>query len=167
VFDTTLKRADALYQCGGDVTDVTGSRKRLAKSIGVGVGSFVVFGVVTDLIPTPLYIRDVPRTELDYLFLGLTAAFLALYTFQRPAQGCDDDKSAAASTVVGFLAFGCPTCNAILLALFSNSALLTYFDPLRPLLGVVGVALFAGLLYVRSQRTCTDCVAAAETTSSD
>jgi len=142
------------------------ARKRLGTSVAVGLGSFVLFGAVTGLIQNPLYVRMVPRTELDYLFLALTAGFLGLYTFQRTPSGQDDDAAATASAVVGLLAFGCPICNAVLLALFSSSALMTYFDPLRPLLGVVSIALFAGLLYVRSQRTCETCVDV-ETTSAD
>jgi len=135
-----------------------GSRRRLAKAVGVSVGSVALFGVVTGLIPNPVYVRMVPRTGLDYLFLLLTGGFLGLYTFQRSSVGRHDDKTATASAVVGVLAFGCPVCNAVLLALFSSSALMTYFDPLRPLLGAVSVALFAGLLYSRSRRTCERCV---------
>jgi hypothetical protein len=134
------------------------SRTRIAKSAVVGAGSFVLFGVVTGLIPNPLYVRMVPRTPLDYLFLALTAGFLGLYTFQRTPASQREDGAATASAVLGFLAFGCPICNALLLALFSSSALMTYLDPLRPLLGVVSVAFFGGLLYVRSQRTCEVCV---------
>jgi uncharacterized membrane protein YgdD (TMEM256/DUF423 family) len=124
----------------------------------VGVGSFALFGLVTGLIPNPLYTRMVPRTGLDYLFLALTAGFLGAYAFQRTPGGRGDDTTATAGTVLGFLAFGCPVCNAFLLALFGSSALMTYFDPVRPLLGGVGVALFAGLLYARSRRTCETCV---------
>ncbi|SDF83222.1 hypothetical protein [Halorientalis regularis] len=130
-------------------------RTRVLKALAVGTGTFVLFGVVTGLIPNPLYVRMVPRTGLDYLFLTLTAGALALYTFQRTPDG--DDGAAAAGTALGFLAFGCPICNAILLALFSSSALMTYLDPLRPVLGVVSVVVFAGLLYVRSRRSCEDC----------
>jgi hypothetical protein len=137
---------------------VHSSRRHLATASLVGAGSFVLFGVVTGLIPNPLYVRQVPRTVPDYLFLVLTAGFLGLYTLQRPADGRTDDGAATASTVVGFLAFGCPICNAVLLALFSSSALLTYFDPLRPLLGTVSVALFGWLLYARSRRGCDSCV---------
>ena len=143
-----------------------GFRKRLAKSVTAAVGSFVLFGVVTDLIPTPLYIRQVPRTELDYLFLVLTAAFLGLYVFQRTPDRRSDDGTATTGAVVGFLAFGCPICNAFLLALFSSSALMTYLDPLRPVLGVLSVALFGGLLYSRSQRACDSCADAEPTGSS-
>lgn len=138
-------------------SDMIGSRTRLARAVGVSVGSLVLFGVVTGLFSNPLYVRMVPRTGLDYLFLAMTAGFLGLYTYQRSAGGQSDDSTAGVSAALGFLAFGCPTCNVLLVALFSNSVLLTYFDPLRPLLGGISVLLFAGLLYVRSQRTCEDC----------
>ena len=131
--------------------------RRSLEAIGVSVGAFALFGVVTGLIPNGLYVRMVPRTPLDYLFLVLTAGFLGVYTLQRPGEERDDGTKAAASTVVGFLAFGCPICNAVLLALFSSSALMTYLDPLRPLLGAVSVLLFGGLLYVRSRRSCEEC----------
>lgn len=137
---------------------MNGSRRRLAKAVGVSVGSVALFGVVTGLIPNPVYVRMVPRTGLDYLFLLLTGGFLGLYTLQRSSGGQHDDKTATAGAAAGVLAFGCPVCNAVLLALFSSSALMTYLDPLRPLLGAVSVALFAGLLYSRSRRTCDSCV---------
>jgi len=131
--------------------------RRYLEAAGVGVGALVLFGVVTGLIPNALYVRMVPRTPLDYLFLVLTAGFLGAYTLQRTADGRDDGTAAAASTAIGFLAFGCPICNALLLALFSSSALMTYLDPLRPLLGSVSVVLFAGLLYARSRSPCEAC----------
>jgi len=141
------------------------SRRRLAKAVGVSIGSVALFAVVTGLVPNSLYVRMVPRTGLDYLFLLLTGGFLGLYTYQRSPRRQGDDTTAAASTAVGVLAFGCPVCNAVLLALFSSSALMTYVDPLRPLLGAVSVALFAGLLYNRSQRTCERCVDTEATSS--
>jgi uncharacterized membrane protein len=138
------------------------SRTALVTGAAVGVGSGLLFGIVTGLIPNPLYIRQVPRTPFDYTFLILTSLFVGIYVAQqsttdRPA----DDRLAMGTTVAGFLAFGCPICNVFLLALFSNSVLLTYFDPYRPLLGAVSVALFAGLLYYR-QRDCASCGRAAE-----
>ncbi|MFC4360495.1 hypothetical protein ACFO0N_21320 [Halobium salinum] len=131
--------------------------RRYLKAVVISIGAFVLFGIVTGLIPNPLYIRQVPRTPLDYLFLITTAAFLGIYTLQRTNNEHNDEKTATAGTVVGFLAFGCPICNAFLLALFSSSALMTYLDPLRPLLGIVSVVFFAGLLYSRSQSSCDTC----------
>jgi hypothetical protein len=141
------------------VTDADGSgrRRRLLRSLGIGLGVFLVLGVVTGLIPNPIYVRMVERTPADYVFLVATAGFAAAFVYQRSLT--DDpigDRFVAGGIVGGFLAFGCPICNAVLLALFSSSALMTYFDPLRPLLGAVSVLLFGGLLYYQRRR-CTRC----------
>ncbi|WP_225336618.1 hypothetical protein [Halomicrobium urmianum] len=137
------------------MTDLT--RPRLVRSVGVGVGSFLLFGVVTGLLPNPVYVRMVERTPADYLFLVATAAFAAAFVYQRSLT--DDpigDRYAAGGVVGGFLAFGCPICNVALLALFGSSALMTYFDPLRPVLGAVSVVAFGGLLYYQRRR-CEAC----------
>ena len=146
---------------------VFSARRCLATASLVGAGSFVLFGAVTGLLPNPIYIRQVPRTPLDYLFLVFTAGFLGVYTLQRTPDGRDDDGAATASAVIGFLAFGCPICNAALLALFSSSALMTYFDPLRPVLGAVSVALFGWLLYARSRRGCAACAGSSSGSRAD
>ena len=140
--------------------------------VAAGLGVFALFGLVTGLIPNPLYVRMVPRTPVDYLFLTLTAVLAGVYTAQRIATDTVDaqleeatdtdaasseDRWAIGGLVGGFLAVGCPICNAFLLALFSSSALMTYFDPLRPLLGAVSVAILAGLIVVRNRRACSTC----------
>ena len=157
-FSTNEQRAGLLYLPEIETgIGMRSSSRRYLKAVTISAGAFVLFGIVTGLIPNPLYIRQVPRTPLDYLFLTTTAAFLGVYIFQRTNNQRNDEKTATAGTVVGFLAFGCPICNAFLLALFSSSALMTYFDPLRPLLGIVSVVFFAGLLYSRSQNSCDTC----------
>jgi hypothetical protein len=55
------------------------------------------------------------------------------------------------------------TCNA----LFSSSALMTYFDPLRPLLGAVTTVFFAGVLYYQRRRDCPTCEPAAAAQADD
>ncbi|RBI58370.1 hypothetical protein DMJ13_27190 [halophilic archaeon] len=133
-------------------------RSRLLKSVGIAVGSFLLFGVITGLLPNPIYVRMVPRTPLDYLFLVATSVFAGAFVYQQSIVAEPlGDRFAAGGLVGGFLAFGCPICNAVLLALFSSSALMTYFEPLRPLLGAVSVAFFAGLLYYQHRRNCATC----------
>lgn len=134
------------------------SRPKITRGAAVSIGSFLLFGIVTGLLPNPLYVRMVPRTLFDYTFLISTSLFAGLYVAQQPTvTRSNDDRLAVGSVVSGFLAFGCPICNALLLALFSNSMLLTYFDPYRPILGVISVLLFVGLLYYRRQRDCRSC----------
>ena len=142
------------------------SRTAVVKGAVVSIGSFLLFGLVTGLVPNPLYVRMVPRTLFDYTFLVLTSLFAGIYVAQQPTTDrSGDDRLALGSTLAGFLAFGCPICNVFLLALFSNSMLMTYLDPYRPLLGVVSVVLFAGLLYYRHQQDCESCGRAAESES--
>lgn len=128
-------------------------RSRLVESAGVGVGTFLLFGTVTGLIPNPVYVRMVERAPADYLFLVATSAFATAFVYQRSlTEEPIGDRFAAGGIVGGVLAFGCPICNAVLLTLFSSSALMTYFDPLRPLLGAVSVVAFVGLLYYQRRR---------------
>jgi len=143
---------------------MTPVRRRVGRGVAVGLGAFLLFGVVTGLLPNPLYVRMVPRTPLDYLFLVLTAGLLGVYSAQRVPERERDDGVAALGAVGGFLAFGCPVCNAFLLALFSSSALMTYFDPLRPYLGAAAVVLLAGLVYYRRSRACETCRVDTEST---
>lgn len=134
------------------------ARSDVARAVAVGVGAFLVLGTVTGLVPNPVYVRMVERTVADYAFLLATAAFAGAFVYQR-SRVADPigDGYAAGGVVAGVLAFGCPICNAVLLALFSSSALMTHFDPLRPYLGVATVVLFAGLLYYQYRRDCDTC----------
>ena len=134
------------------------TRSATLKGAAVSIGSFLLFGVVTGLLPNPVYVRMVPRTLFDYTFLILTSLFAGVYVAQQSTTNHHkDDRLALGSTIVGFLAFGCPICNVFLLALFSNSVLMTYLNPYRPLLGVISIVLFAGLLYYRYQKNCESC----------
>ncbi|SHL61953.1 hypothetical protein [Haladaptatus paucihalophilus] len=128
------------------------------KGIAFSIGAFLLFGIVTGLIPNPFYVRMVPRTPADYLFLTTTSLFVGAFIIQREmADEPIGGRTATGGVIGGFLAFGCPICNAVLLTLFSSSALMTYFDPLRPVLGVVSIPLFAALLYHQHQRNCPTC----------
>lgn len=107
---------------------------------------FLITGVVTGLIPNPVYVRMVPITALDYLFL-VTTSVLAGYYFGKKQCSVLEGRLAGLGGLTGFLAFGCPVCNVILLSFFSSSALMTYFDPLRPFLGVFSTLLLGVFIY--------------------
>jgi len=149
------------------VRTIGSNRRAMAWGTAVAIGVFSLFGAVTGLVPNSLYVRMVPRTPTDYLFLVLTAVLAGVYTALRVATTVQADSSDDASKsedrwlmgglAGGFLAVGCPICNVFLLALFSSSALMTYFDPLRPVLGLLSVGLLAGLIHVRHRRTCSVC----------
>ncbi|MHB9288914.1 hypothetical protein ACKVMT_17940 [Halobacteriales archaeon Cl-PHB] len=125
---------------------------------GVGLGTTLLLGVVTGLIPNSIYVRMVPRRPADYVFLLATGAFAGAFVVQqRRVSEPLGDRYAAGGVVGGLLAFGCPVCNVVLVSLVGSSTLMTYFEPLRPLLGVLSVGLFAGLLYYQHRRNCVEC----------
>ncbi len=120
----------------------------LRKGFLAGTVFFIVTGLVTGLIPNSLYVRMVPITLLDYFFLSTTSVLAAFY-FGKEECSVYDDRFAFLGGIMGFLAFGCSICNAVLLAFFSSSAIMTYIDPLRPFLGVLST-LALGLLLWKS-----------------
>lgn len=128
---------------GLDSTGLDGYNLR--KSAFYGTLFFVFTGVVTGLVPNPLYVRMVPIRWWDYLFL-LTTSFLAAAFFGKKECSVSEGRLAKIGGVTGFFAFSCPICNAALLMFFSSSAIMTYFDPIRPFLGVVSTAMLAYFL---------------------
>lgn len=118
----------------------------LKKAAIAGVLFFFITGLVTGLIPNPFYIRKVPITLLDYVFLATTTVLSAAF-FGKQECGELDRRLSYFGGATGFLAFACPTCNLFLLSFFSSSAILTYFDPLRPLLGIVSTTVLAILIW--------------------
>jgi hypothetical protein len=116
-------------------------------------GVFAFFGTVTGLIPNPLYVRMVPRTYTDFLFLSLTSVLVGVYMTQRvTCEECATDGWAFAGTAGGFFAVACPICNVLLLTAFSSSALMTYFDPYRPVLGAVSVVVLVTAVYLQRRK---------------
>ena len=51
---------------------------------------------------------------------------------------------ATSGGVLGFLAFACPVCNKLIVLVLGFSGAMTYFAPIQPMLGILGVLL---LLY--------------------
>jgi len=122
---------------------------------GSAIGLFFLFGIPTDLIPNPWFIRMIGRNILDYIFLVsssvLLGAYIGMHLYKKNAS-----KKCNAVTYSGgigsFLAFGCPICNKVLVLLFGATALMTYLEPYRPVLGLVSTTLLGGALYWKVKR---------------
>lgn len=132
--------------------------------LGVSIVAFLVMGIPTALVRTPFFFRMTPTGPLDYLFLTLTSllvgAFAALHFYGRQAAATHRGEYATVGGLLGgILAFGCPICNKILVALLGVSAVLTYIDPYRPLIGTLSVATMGAAVYFKAKalRSCTTC----------
>ncbi len=107
----------------------------------VAVLSFGVFGTVAALWPNPLFIRMTPAGGWEIGLLALQSVLLGL--FAAIWQPTCSVRTAGVGGVLNFLGIACPVCNKVLLLLFGWSALMTYFEPLRPYLALVGVLITA------------------------
>jgi len=87
---------------------------------------------------TPLYWFDTIFLTLESVLTGL---FLGINV---PACAV---KKAGIGGILGFLGFACPVCNKLLLFLFGSGILLTYFEPIRPLVGALGITLLGLAVY--------------------
>lgn len=107
----------------------------------------LLFGTVTALWVNPIFIRKIEVKPLDYVVFGLYAIFGSLYMGIDNQSCAINKKSGYFGGILGFLGFACPTCNMILVMLVGNSILLTYFEPIRHILGFIGVFLLLKGVY--------------------
>ena len=121
------------------------SRQDIIRSLLYTFGILLFIGITTSLIPNPIFMRKIDVLPLDYVIFVPYAVLLGFY-LGIPTTVCST-KASWFGGLFGFLGFACPTCNAILLMTFGPSVLLTYFEPIRHLVGFIGLAVLAYVLY--------------------
>lgn len=113
-------------------------------SLLYGFMFFMLFGLITVLIPNNYFIRMTNITILDYILLILTSLLLGIYSslfrFEKK-QGVVCDTAAVSGGIAGFLSFGCVVCNKLIILLFGVAGALTYIEPYRPIIGFAGITL--------------------------
>jgi hypothetical protein len=145
----------------------------LAWSGAAAILGLVAFGLVSAIIPNPVFGRQIAPEPfaivvwlVSSLLMGLlagtylappSAAPAAPAAFPGPggALALEVDPGAAARStsalgyaggLAAFLAIGCPVCNKVALVLLGTSGALSIWAPLQPLVGLASVALLAASL---------------------
>ena len=134
--------------------------------------SLVVFGLVTAIIPNPVFGRQIPPEPFAYWVWFASAPLMGLVgaTYTAPPResatavamplgsataiatmpGAADDRSGSTlGTIAGlgaFLAIGCPVCNKLALVLLGTSGALSIWAPLQPVIGWASLVLLAATL---------------------
>ena len=128
-----------------------GLRFTLVAAAGAAL-SALALGIPTAIIPNPVFHRIIEAGPSNYFFWAstsvVTGALLATYLMPRVVK----DRAAEAGLGGGFLAYlavGCPLCNKAVVALLGASGTVTLFQPIQPLLGVLGLLLASLGLAVR------------------
>jgi len=130
--------------------------RRLVRSAGLAVlgavGTALVIGVSTDVIPTGLFSRQIPVRPFDVVVLVvlsvLTGALAATYGLAAPS-GVANPRVGVGAGLLGWFAVSCPVCNKIVVALIGVSGATGVVEPLQPALGALALALAAAALAAR------------------
>ena len=121
------------------------TNKELVKIVLISAAVFLVLGAVTAVYQNPFFQRMTPLYWFDYVFLIIESILMGLF-WGMNAPVCAL-KKAGFGGVFGFLGFACPVCNKLLLFLFGSGILLTYFEPVRPYVGILGLLLLSFAVY--------------------
>ena len=113
--------------------------------------SFAAFGTVTALWENPFFIRMTPTSGYEVSLLALQAIMFGIY-FSIPTNYCST-KSLSTGGVLGFLGVACPVCNKLLMYVFGAELLLTYLEPARIYLAVIGTLIIGLALYVKLDKS--------------
>jgi len=124
----------------------------MALAVLGALGTALLVGIPTDVIPNPWFGREIGVRSLDVVVLvalsGVTGALLATYAVAGPS-GAGVPRAGVGSGIVGWFAIGCPVCNKLVVALLGVSGATSTFAPAQPVLGVAAVALAATALVLR------------------
>lgn len=141
------------------VRDMDRSTTSLAAHvIAWSVATLVAFGLVTAIIPNPVFGREIAPEPFSIAVWVLSAPLagivLATYTAKSPVAGAprplepapESERGSTLGMIGGigaFLAIGCPVCNKLVLVALGTSGALTVWAPLQPLVGAASVAILA------------------------
>ena len=114
-------------------------------------GFYLLFGIITALIPNTWFTRMIPANNLDNIFLItnslLLGTYLGLYYWKKEKKKLCNITSTSGG-IAGFFAFSCPICNKILVIIFGTTALMNYLEPIRPILGIISILLLLLGIYL-------------------
>lgn len=132
---------------------------RTVLGVVVAVGFALTTAVVTAMIQTPWFSREIPPTVWAWPALVAAAVLAgALVAVSAPGRSADDgpDRRGLWGSVGMFIAVGCPVCNKIVLLAIGSAGAMTWFAPIQPWLGAASIALLAWALWrrLRSPRVC-------------
>lgn len=127
----------------------------------VALGFALLVGVVTVLIPNPMFARDIDTVWWNYPVWVLTSIGAGMLTATYVTPTSEETRNKAEDTPVerrtarmgiagGLLtwfAVGCPVCNKIALLALGYSGAITWFAPFQPVLAIAAM-LLTGLALV-------------------
>ncbi len=138
-------------------------RPRPVALVTSAVLTFLLIGLPTDIVPNPVFGREVPVRPWELPVLLVTSVLTGLwFGYQRGAadlspRPADSNAPAFGAAGLAYLAVACPVCNKIVLLALGTSGALGIWQPLQPWLAGISLAsLLGAVLYAARRRPCAD-----------
>jgi len=113
---------------------------------------FIILGSISAVIPNSLFTRMTPVGFIEWGSLILTSLLIGLYIglfyYIKKNNLGKCNLIATSGGILGFLTFGCSICNQLLILILGVSGVLTYFEPIRPILGIISIGFLIYVNYV-------------------
>lgn len=142
---------------GGSATVMVGGRAvRVLVSLGAALATFLIIGLPTDIIPNPIFGRDVPVRPWELPVLAATSVLTGMYFgLQRP--GSEKSAPAIGGAGLAMFAVACPVCNKVILLALGTSGALGFWQPLQPFLAAISLLLLlAAVIWAWRRNPCAD-----------
>jgi hypothetical protein len=137
-----------------------GDPRFIAWAVVWSLVSLLAFGVVSAIIPNPVFGREIPPEPFAIWVWVASAPLMGLigatYTAPPPramVETLTPVREPGEGSVLGtfasigaFLAIGCPVCNKVVLLLLGTSGAMTIYAPIQPVIGVASLFLLVAAL---------------------
>jgi len=137
----------------------TWSARRWRIAALTALGTFLLLGLSTAVIPNPVFGRSIPPTSWALGVLIATSVLSGLLTatyVRQPSESADADSKTdrpARGGIIGgalaYFAIGCPVCNKLVLLALGTTGAVQFFAPVQPYMAAAGMLLLAGALVIR------------------
>lgn len=141
-----------------DILRTWSARRWIAAALMSAFG-FLAIGLITVIIPNPVFGRGVPVTSWAMAVLAATSVLggLVFATYVRndafELEAADRTSRAGfGGAMLSLFAVGCPTCNKLVLIAVGSSGAVRWFAPVQPYLAAGSLALLAWSLRTRVLR---------------
>lgn len=128
------------------------SARRWLTAAGVAILAVLLVGIPTDLIPNPIFGREIPPTWWSWPALLVSSALgglLAASYLDPPTDAETGERRGWAGGLLTYFAVGCPVCNKLVLLALGSAGAMTWFEPVQPVLQLLAVVLLGWALAVR------------------
>jgi hypothetical protein len=121
--------------------------RRVGIGVGIAVFTLLVIAIPTDLIPNPIFTRQIAEPAWAWPVAIATAVLAGLLiALPRPTSCRPATRTGIIGGGIAYFAVGCPTCNHLVMLALGATGALAWFAPIQPYLALIGLGILAAAI---------------------